>query len=172
MDVSSIKRRRTFILFNVSSVLLALDQLTKSLALSRLEDGPVEVFWTLRFFLASNTGFAFGTAEGFGRWVGVVALIISVMLILMKNQIEATGGVISLGLILGGALGNLADRIFRGDGWGQGAVVDFIDLQFWPIFNLADAGIVVGVGSLVYYLWKQDKNGLKAKSFGARNSDA
>ena len=49
---------------------------------------------------------------------------------------------------------------------------DLIDLQFWPIFNLADAGIVVGVGSLVYYLWKQDKNGLKAKSFGARNSDA
>jgi signal peptidase II len=172
MEASSIKRGRTFILFNVSSVLLALDQLTKSLALSRLEDGPVEVFWTLRFFLASNTGFAFGTAKGYGPWVGVVALVISVMLIRMKNRIEATGGVISLGLILGGALGNLADRIFRGDGWGQGAVVDFIDLQFWPIFNLADAGIVVGVGSLVYYLWKQDKNGLKAKSFGPRNSDA
>lgn len=172
MEVSSIKRRRTFILFNVSSALLALDQFTKSLALSRLEDGPVEVFWILRFFLASNTGFAFGTAKGYGPWVGVVALVISVMLIRMKNQIEATGGVISLGLILGGALGNLADRIFRGDGWGQGAVVDFIDLQFWPIFNLADAGIVVGVGSLVYYLWKQDKNGLKVKSFGARNSDA
>ena len=172
MEASSIKRGRTFILFNVSSVLLALDQLTKSLALSRLEDGPVEVFWTLRFFLASNTGFAFGTAKGYGPWVGVVALVISVMLIRMKNRIEATGGVISLGLILGGALGNLADRIFRGDGWGQGAVVDFIDLEFWPIFNLADAGIVVGVGSLVYYLWKQDKNGLKAKSFGPRNSDA
>ena len=172
MEASSIKRGRTFILFNVSSVLLALDQLTKSLALSRLEDGPVEVFWTLRFFLASNTGFAFGTAKGYGPWVGVVALVISVMLIRMKNRIEATGGVISLGLILGGALGDLADRIFRGDGWGQGAVVDFIDLQFWPIFNLADAGIVVGVGSLVYYLWKQDKNGLKAKSFGPRNSDA
>lgn len=172
MKVSSIKGRKTFILFNVSSVLLALDQLTKSLALSRLGDGPVELFWTLRFFLASNTGFAFGTAEGYGPWVGAVALVIAGMLIRMKNQIEVTGGLISLGLILGGALGNLADRMFRGAGWGRGAVVDFIDLQFWPIFNLADAGIVVGVGSLVYYLWKQEKIGLKIKSSGIRNSDA
>jgi len=172
MKVSSIKGRKTFILFNVSSVLLALDQLTKSLALSRLGDGPVELFWTLRFFLASNTGFAFGTAEGYGPWVGAVALVIAGMLIRMKNQIEVTGGLISLGLILGGALGNLADRMFRGAGWGRGAVVDFIDLQFWPIFNLADAGIVVGVGSLVYYLWKQEKIGLKIKSPGTRNSDA
>ena len=172
MKVSSIKRRKTFILFNVSSVLLALDQLTKSLALSRLGDGPVEIFWTLRFFLASNTGFAFGTAEGYGPWVGAVALVIAGMLIRMKNQIEVTGGLISLGLILGGALGNLADRMFRGAGWGRGAVVDFIDLQFWPIFNLADAGIVIGVGSLVYYLWKQEKIGLKIKSSGRRNSDA
>ncbi|MFQ3367040.1 MAG: signal peptidase II [Candidatus Poriferisodalaceae bacterium] len=172
MKVSSIKRRKTFILFNVSSVLLALDQLTKSLALSRLGDGPVEIFWTLRFFLASNTGFAFGTAEGYGPWVGAVALVIAGMLIRMKNQIEVTGGLISLGLILGGALGNLADRMFRGAGWGRGAVVDFIDLQFWPIFNLADAGIVIGVGSLVYYLWKQEKIGLKIKSSGTRNSDA
>jgi signal peptidase II len=172
MKVSSIKRRKTFILFSVSSALLILDQLTKSLALSRLDDGPVEVFWTLRFFLASNTGFAFGTAEGYGPWVGAIALVIAGMLIRMKNQIEFTGGLISLGLILGGALGNLADRIFRGAGWGQGAVVDFIDLQFWPIFNLADAGIVVGVGSLVYYLWKQEKIGLKIKSSGRRNSDA
>jgi lipoprotein signal peptidase len=90
----------------------------------------------------------------------------------MKNQIEVTGGLISLGLILGGALGNLADRMFRGAGWGRGAVVDFIDLQFWPIFNLADAGIVIGVGSLFYYLWKQEKIGLKIKSSGRRNSDA
>ena len=164
MKVSSIKRRKTFILFNVSSVLLALDQLTKSLALSRLGDGPVEIFWTLRFFLASNTGFAFGTAEGYGPWVGAVALVIAGMLIRMKNQIEVTGGLISLGLILGGALGILADRMFRGAGWGRGAVVDFIDLQFWPIFNLADAGIVIGVGSLVYYLWKQEKIGLKIKN--------
>jgi|TARA_B110000444_G_scaffold243939_1_gene262901 signal peptidase II len=172
MKVSSIKRRKTFILFSVSSALLVLDQLTKSLALSRLDDGPVEVFWTLRFLLASNTGFAFGTAEGYGPWVGAIALVIAGMLIRMKNQIEVTGGLISLGLVLGGALGNLADRIFRGAGWGQGAVVDFIDLQFWPIFNLADAGIVVGVGSLVYYLWKQEKIGLKIKSSGTRNSDA
>ncbi|MFQ3329145.1 MAG: lipoprotein signal peptidase [Candidatus Poriferisodalaceae bacterium] len=62
--------------------------------------------------------------------------------------------------------------MFRGAGWGRGAVVDFIDLQFWPIFNLADAGIVIGVGSLVYYLWKQEKIGLKIKSSGTRNSDA
>lgn len=172
MKVSSIKRRKTFILFSVSSALLVLDQLTKSLALSRLDDGPVEVFWTLRFLLASNTGFAFGTAEGYGPWVGAIALVIAGMLIRMKNQIEVTGGLISLGLVLGGALGNLADRIFRGAGWGQGAVVDFIDLQFWPIFNLADAGIVVGVGFLVYYLWKQEKIGLKIKSSGTRNSDA
>ena len=51
---------------------------------------------------------------------------------------------VSAGLLIGGALGNLVDRVFRGDGWLHGAVVDFIDVQWWPIFNVADIGVTCG----------------------------
>jgi len=58
-------------------------------------------------------------------------------------------GAVLVGMVAGGAAGNIVDRLFRGDAWLRGAVVDFIDLQWWPIFNIADAAIVLGAGALV-----------------------
>ena len=58
---------------------------------------------------------------------------------------------------VGGALGNLADRLFRGAAWGRGAVVDFIDLQWWPIFNVADASITVGLIIVLFHLYRSER---------------
>ena len=65
----------------------------------------------------------------------------------------------ALGFVLGGASGNLLDRAFRSPRWGRGAVVDFIDLQFWPVFNLADAAIVIGVIALSLRMWIEQREG-------------
>jgi len=59
-------------------------------------------------------------------------------------------GQVAVGMVIGGALGNVADRLFRGDGWLHGSVIDFIDPQWWPIFNVADIGVVVGGILLVF----------------------
>ena len=68
----------------------------------------------------------------------------------MRRQ-TSTVAVIAAGLVLGGALGNLVDRVFRGDGWLHGAVIDFIDFQWFPIFNIAD--IAINAGGILFVLW-------------------
>jgi signal peptidase II len=136
----------------VALVSLVLDQLTKHWAVNALSDGHViDVVGSLRFNLYYNTGVAFsmGTGKGVGPWVTVLALGVVVGLSLGATS-RLTVGAIASGLIAGGAIGNLLDRAFRGDaGFLHGGVVDFIDLQWWPVFNVADACVVVGAGLLV-----------------------
>lgn len=123
------------------------DQLTKWWALENLSDGRVvDVLWTLRLNLTFNTGFAFSMGGGLGPAIGIVVVAIVGLLIWQGRSVTSATGAVALGLLLGGALSNLADRALRGDGgFLSGAVVDFIDLQWWPIFNLADAAVVIGV---------------------------
>ena len=144
-------RRRYGLLFVAATVIVAADQLTKWWALSALDDGhDIDLFWTLRLHLVFNRGSAFSTGEGFGPLIGVLALVIVVALAVFVRRVDDARVVTVLGVIGGGALGNLIDRIFRnGDGFLGGAVVDFVDLQWWPVFNLADAAIVVGGAALV-----------------------
>lgn len=127
--------------------MVAADQLTKWWALEALAGGRVvDVVWTLRFNLTYNTGFAFSMGGGLGPVIAVVVLAIIGFLIWQGRRVSSGIGAVALGLLLGGAVSNLADRAFRGDGgFMSGAVVDFIDLQWWPIFNLADAAVVIGV---------------------------
>lgn len=135
----------------VAVVVIVLDQLTKTWALRALADGPIESIGSLQFQLLYNTGAAFsmGSGKGLGPWVSVLAIVVVVGLSLGYTS-RFRLGAISAGLIAGGAIGNLIDRAFRGDaGFLHGAVVDFIDLQWWPVFNIADACIVVGAGLLV-----------------------
>jgi signal peptidase II len=73
-----------------------------------------------------------------------VAVAVIVVIVRTARRLGSTAWAISLGLLLGGATGNLADRIFRAPGPGRGAVVDFIDFRVWPVFNLADSAIVCG----------------------------
>lgn len=144
------QRRTTYIWVIVIAVtVIALDQLSKSWAVASLSDGSVvELVWTLQFKLAFNTGMAFSAGSGSGKFIGAGAILIVAVLMWLAKDVHSTLHRVLIGVVAGGALGNVVDRLFRdpkgGSGFMSGAVVDFIDLQWWPIFNIADAAIVVG----------------------------
>lgn len=129
----------------VSVAIVVADQVTKHWAQDALSGGrTIDVVWTLRFALGYNSGFAFSTGTGWGPWIGLVAIgVVAVLAVAMRradNEVSRTG----LALIVGGAMGNIVDRLFRGEGWMRGKVIDFVDLQWWPVFNVADSAITVG----------------------------
>jgi len=125
--------------------ILVLDQVTKTWALRALDDGRIiELFWTLQFNLAFNTGMAFSRGGGMGPVIGVISMAVVVVLLVTMRRHRSRATVVAGATVVGGALGNIVDRLFRGDAWLRGAVVDFIDLQWWPIFNVADMAVVLG----------------------------
>ena len=131
--------------FLLAAVVIAIDQITKIWAVAALDDGAIDLFWTLRFRLIFNTGAAFSLGDGSGRWLGVLVVGVIIAVIWFARGVSKRLPRFLLGLILGGAIGNLIDRIFRAeDGFLSGGVVDFIDLQWWPVFNVADMAVVVG----------------------------
>ena len=134
----------------IAAVCVLFDQITKHWAVSSLNDGHViDVVWTLRFNLAFNGGMAFGRGQGLGAIIGVIATIVVVALLVSLKQNNGRMATVAVGLIVGGALGNIVDRLFREEGWFRGRVVDFIDFQWFPIFNIADTCINVGGALLV-----------------------
>ncbi|MGE0794179.1 MAG: signal peptidase II [Acidimicrobiia bacterium] len=131
----------------VAAGVVALDQLAKWVVLRELDGGRVvDVVGSLRLRLVFNQGLAFGLGS---RFTSLIALgAVAVVLVLLRNRHRVVGRVptAALGLVVGGAVGNLLDRLLR-EGHGGllgGAVVDFVDLQWWPVFNLADVAITVG----------------------------
>ncbi len=134
----------------IAAAVVVVDQLTKEWALDALADGPIDVVWTLRFNLAFNKGMAFSQGTGLGPIIGVVALCVIVALLVSVGRSSSRLYPLAVGLITGGAIGNLLDRLFREPGWLRGAVVDFIDVQWWPIFNVADICVTVGGALLLY----------------------
>ena len=133
-----------------AAIAAGLDQLTKELALTGLADGPVDVvpgILTLR--LTFNSGGAFGLLQGLPGFFLVATVAVLVVILVWARKLEEPRLSVPLGLVLGGGLGNLIDRVARPYG---GRVVDFIDFQIWPVFNLADMSIVVGTG-VVALLW-------------------
>jgi signal peptidase II len=130
----------------VAAAVLVIDQATKSWVHHALADGhTVHVLWTLRFNLSYNSGMAFSRGRGLGPLLGVVALLVVAGLLATMRTRGSRAAAVGVGLVIGGALGNVTDRLVRsGNGLLRGSVIDFIDLQWWPIFNLADAAIVVG----------------------------
>ena len=134
----------------VALVIVLVDQATKTWALNALDGGrTVDVVWTLRFALGFNSGMAFSKAEGWGPVIGVAATGVLVYLLSTLRRAGSAVSAAGLALVIGGAAGNLVDRLFRGDAWMRGSVVDFIDLQWWPVFNVADSAITVGAVLLV-----------------------
>ncbi len=127
-------------------VVLALDQGTKLLVDGSLDRGQsVNVFFGLDFTNTRNRGVAFGALEGKGAVVGVLIAVALVLLVGWFAVNAARAWLwLPVGMLLGGALGNLVDRAR------EGAVIDFIDPAFWPAFNLADSSIVLGVLALLY----------------------
>lgn len=139
--------RHVAISLAVAAGVLAVDQLTKWWALVALDDGrTIDLIGSLRFNLVFNEGSAFSLGSDAGRWFALASAVIAVGLIWYASRVERPVEAVVIGVVVGGAVGNLGDRLFRrGDGFAGGAVVDFIDLQWWPVFNVADMAIVVGV---------------------------
>lgn len=144
--------RRLGIVAAVAVAVLIVDQLSKWWAINALDDGRIiEIVGSLQFNLFFNTGVAFsmGSGGGLGPWITLLAIAVVIGVAFGATSRYPLGAV-AAGLIAGGAVGNLVDRAFRGDdGFLHGAVIDFIDPGFWPVFNVADSAVVVGAILLV-----------------------
>src|SRR5207245_1794837 len=120
----------------VAAVIIILDQLSKWWAVNALTDRAIPVVWTLQFNLAHNTGAAFSLGRGndVTRLLPLLVLGVVVFFIWQSRGAITTTGAIAMGMVVGGALGNLIDRALRTNGGGffSGGVVDFIDFQWWP----------------------------------------
>ncbi len=138
--------RRTWLLAVVAALVLSLDVLTKVLVVAELEGRrTLELLGgQLLIRVTRNSGAAFSFAEGYTIVFTAVAVVVVVVIVRISRRLRSTAWALSLGLLLGGATGNLIDRLLRSPGPGRGAVVDFLDFQVWPSFNVADSGIVVG----------------------------
>ncbi|MDQ0777869.1 signal peptidase II [Streptomyces aurantiacus] len=146
-------KRRVAVLFTVAVLAYALDLISKLIVVAKLEHHePVEIIgdW-LRFEAIRNAGAAFGFGEAFTIIFTVIAAAVIVVIARLARKLYSLPWAIALGLLLGGALGNLTDRIFRSPGIMEGAVVDFIAPKHFAVFNLADSAIVCG-GVLIVLL--------------------
>jgi signal peptidase II len=130
--------------WGAAALVVVLDRLTKVWAERSLADGPVDLIegvLTLRF--TTNPGGAFSLFTSVPWFFVIAAVAVSVVIGVLAFRERPILQSVALGMILGGALGNLIDRVTRGPGL-SGEVVDFVDLHVWPVFNIADAAIVVG----------------------------
>ena len=126
-------------------IVILVDQVTKSLAVAKLEPNePIMLVWTLQLNIIRNSGASFSLGSNLTPYIASVAILASIgityLALLESNRMTLS----FYGIVLGGVLGNVIDRIARtGDGFLGGKVVDFIDLQWWPIFKFDDFALVV-----------------------------
>ena len=134
-------------------VVLAADQIVKSLVTGSLERGEVrDLVWFVDLVNTRNTGVAFGQLQGGGVIVTVViALALAALLVFFARNAHRPLVWLPTGLLLGGALGNIVDRVR------EGAVIDYLKLPHWPAFNVADAAITVGVVILLVVIERADR---------------
>jgi signal peptidase II len=143
------RERRYALVGGVAAVVVAADQLSKWWAVGRLSRGPITIIGSVRLALTHNSGGAFGLGSGVVPVVVLAVVALVVVLFVVGRSVDRQSVAVALGLVLGGALGNLADRVFRAPGFGRGSVIDFVDLRWWPVFNVADAAITFGCVLLV-----------------------
>jgi signal peptidase II len=146
-----ILRRRQPLLLSVAAVILTLDIVSKVLAVRMLTPGqPVPIIGdTVTWTLVRNSGAAFSMATGYTWMLTLIASAVVVGIIWMGRRLVSTWWAIGLGMILGGAMGNLVDRFCRAPGPLRGHVVDFLSIGWWPVFNVADPSVVGGAILLV-----------------------
>jgi signal peptidase II len=145
------RQRRIGVFTVVAVIVLTLDIVSKVLVVANLRPGEHKRLLGGAIYLdiARNSGAAFSLGTGFTAILSVVAIAVVVVIVRTAKRLYSRGWAVALGLILGGAVGNLVDRIFRAPGVFRGYVVDWIslfgpDAEHWPIFNLADSAIVCG----------------------------
>jgi signal peptidase II len=137
--------RRVGVLIVVAMTALALDVISKAIVVATLPDRSIELLGgllTLREL--RNSGAAFNIGNGMTLVFTVIATGVVVAILRYARKLRSLPWAITLGLLLGGALGNLADRMLRAPGPFRGHVVDWIEIPHWPVFNLADSAIVCG----------------------------
>jgi signal peptidase II len=145
------RRPRTRLLLALAAGVLLLDLTTKLIVVATIEPGEdIRVLGGLLYLTdLRNVGAAFSFAEGATVLFSMIAVVVAVVIVRSARRMFSTGWAVALGLVLGGALGNLIDRIFRDPGFLRGGVVDFLsvfapDGRVWPVFNVADSAIVCG----------------------------
>ncbi|MFP3913346.1 MAG: signal peptidase II [Actinomycetota bacterium] len=139
------------------AAVVVLDLLTKRWASSSLTSRPTDVlgsFLQVRF--VENTGAAFSMFQGAGTFFGIAAVVAIGVVLWFLRSARNGWEVVGLGLVMGGAAGNLIDRVARGEGLLDGAVIDWVNLWFIPTFNIADASITVAVVTLLVGSWLND----------------
>jgi signal peptidase II len=153
------KKWRGFLLPVVAVLTLVIDQISKRLVMTSLRLGeswnPVAALerWVSLTYV-TNTGAAFGMFPDYGGIFMVIAVVVVVVIIVYHRYLPGEQWLIqiSLGLQLGGALGNLLDRLHYGH------VIDFIDFKVWPVFNVADSSVFIGVVILAFHLWRHGED--------------
>jgi len=157
-------RGRWGILALTALAVIALDQLSKWWADRTLAPPPkgegriIEVIGSAGFRYAENTGMAFSKGADSGRWIALLVIAITAVMVFAASRATTKVQLVLIGLVIGGALGNLIDRVARaGSGLFSGAVVDWVYLRWWPTFNVADAAVVCGGLLLVIFGLREPK---------------
>lgn len=135
----------------IAAIILVSDLVTKILAVAFIDPrDPIRIVGdTVTLTLIRNPGAAFSMATGMTWLLTLVAVAVVIGVIRIGRTLRSSWWALGLGLVLGGALGNLVDRFFRSPGPLQGHVVDFVSIGWWPVFNVADSSIVCGAILLV-----------------------
>ena len=144
--------RARLVLAGIAAIVLVADQATKTWAVHRLRRGPIHIVGPVDLRLTYNTGGAFGLGGGRAPFFMAAAVVLVVVLVRLGRADRGLLPALALGLLVGGAAGNLSDRIFR---HAAGGVVDFVRLGWWPTFNVADAAITCGGLLLVLTGWRR-----------------
>lgn len=147
--------RRYVIAVGMASSLVLVDSWTKRWASIHFVDNPLEVIpGFLTFTYTENPGAAFGSLQNAGPILGVAAIGVTLGLLWALRHARPGLEVVAFGLIMGGAVGNLVDRIFRGPGLLDGKVIDWVNLWWIPTFNVADMSVTTAVVLLVVQAWR------------------
>ncbi len=151
---------RPFLIAGLVVGIVLLDQVTKAVVVATLADGPLSIIGdTVELRLSRNPGGAFSLLTGFTPLLAVLAVIVAVVLVRVAQRMTDPVMVVALSLVLGGAIGNLLDRVFRSPSFLRGEVVDFIRVGGFPSFNVADSAITIGAVLLIVWGWRDRDDG-------------
>jgi signal peptidase II len=172
------KARKVGLLAAIALSVVVLDVISKVVVVATVQPNePVRLLGGLVYLsLIRNPGAAFSMATGMTWLLALIAIGVVVFIVRMAPRLRSTPWAVSLGLVLGGAIGNLIDRIFRAPGFLQGHVVDFVSVfgpnaEYFPVFNVADSAITIGGISLVITaLLGIDFDGTRTKSRKAESA--
>jgi signal peptidase II len=149
--------RAPALLFLTAGCVYLADRLTKLWAAHSLRERPIDLIHdVLTLQYTTNSGGAFSLGQGAPWLFAGVTIVVVCLIVGVGFRRRSALSAVALGLVLGGALGNLTDRVMRGPGL-SGRVVDFVDLHVWPVFNVADASIVVGALLLAWVAVRSDR---------------